>query len=94
MIVEVPVYIAIDHDGRNIGGPYYPRPAEEVRLLIRFDTENNNETIKFCKLYGRTRGAWCDDTGDVFATSFSNISYTKLLKKIAENPDDYAPVTP
>lgn len=89
MIIHVPVYIAIDCGGKNIGGPYYGRPSMEANFIIRFDTDDDSGPIEFAKRYGARTGAFSPDTGDVFATAFDSDGYRKLIARVKANPVDY-----
>lgn len=89
MIIDVPVYIAMDHDGKNMGGPYYPRPQIEARFVVRIDTDDDSKPIQFAKKYGSTVGKFYEDTADIFALAFDTNDYRKLIERAKANPVDY-----
>lgn len=86
MIIEVPVYIAIDQRGR-------PRsnhsPAAERSLVIRFDTDDDSAPIEWARQYGTVLGKFQPDTGDIFANAFSGHEWKRLIASAKANPVDY-----
>jgi hypothetical protein len=88
MIVEFPVYMAVDYEGRP---GINTRPLSEVNFRVRFDTEDDSKPIEYAKVYGNKVGKFWSDTGDVFATMFDSDSYRKLVERAKASPEDYAP---
>lgn len=86
MIIDVPVYIAIDVVGR----PDHRRsPLAEHNFVIRFDTDDDYTPISWAKMYGGKPGTFYPDTGDVFSTAFDSNGYRKLVMRAKANPVDY-----
>lgn len=85
MIIQVPVFIAIDPSSSLV--VYHTRKA--ANFVIRFDTDDDSKPIEFAKKYGTQPLRFHPDTADIFALVFEGAEYRKLIERAKANPIDY-----
>lgn len=85
MIIEVPVYIAIDPSSSLV----VYRTRAQANFVIRFDTDDDSKPIEFAKKYGSQPLRFHPDIADIFALVFEGAEYRKLIERAKANPVDY-----